>query len=110
MGDSGKPKTALNIQESKKLIWKNDSTYHQKDCTNQNAAVYDSLHDAVGIVFSFEDCDVPAVVQKNVNAPQNKKPHAQDLVNNIGRKEKVSAHQDYWNQSHHNVNRKPDFI
>ena len=62
MGDSGKPKPALNIQKSKKLIWKNDTAYHQKDCTKQNAAVYDSLHYAVGIVFAAEDSRVPATV------------------------------------------------
>ena len=64
------------VVNMEKLIWKNDSAYHQNDCTNQDATVYDSLHDAVGIIFSFENPSIPAAVQKNVNAPENKKSHA----------------------------------
>ena len=57
------------VVNMEKLIWKNDSAYHQNDCTNQDATVYDSLHDAVGIIFSFENPSIPAAVQINVNSP-----------------------------------------
>ena len=55
MRNAGKTKSTLNIQERVNVVRKNDSAYHKEEGTNQNAAVDDSLHKAVGIVFPLED-------------------------------------------------------
>ena len=84
--NAGKTESTLNVQESENVVRKNDSAYHKEEGTNQNAAVYESLHDAPCVVFPTEHRAVPASVQNNVDSPQNKKPYAQDFMYNISRK------------------------
>ena len=76
MRNAGKTKSTLNIQECENVVRKNNTAYHKEEGTNQNTAVNDCLHYTVGIVFSLEDCTVPAAVQNNVDSPQKKKSHA----------------------------------
>ncbi len=86
-----------------------------KNCGIQKAdgqvpAQNHDLHDSVCGIFSAKKRAVPTSVQYEVNRPQRDQYHSKYLMNLVFRKNYHSAHENYGENGHCDVERHSDFL